>query len=91
MSDSISLLPGDVLRIERRYLVDGVVSTTTAEGQFAGVERVGSAEYVVIRGEDGETKLIPLANVSEITLVHVVERAPVAEEGGAAAWDPGVA
>lgn len=94
MSDSISLIPGDRLRVERRYLVDGVVNTAMAEGSFAGVQHVGTVEYVVLRDEAGETKLIPLANVSEITLVATTERAAGAAEAAAGraepAWDPAV-
>ena len=93
MSDSISLIPGDRLRVERRYLVDGVVNTAMAEGCFAGVQHVGTVEYVVLRDEAGETKLIPLANVSEITLVATTERAAAAEAAAGRAepaWDPAV-
>lgn len=93
MSDSVSLLPGDLLRVERRYLVDGVISMALAEGRYAGVERVGSSELIALRGEDGAVKLIPLSSVSEITLVSLVPResAHAAPPAGAPpAWDPGV-
>ena len=85
---------GDLLRVERRVLVDGIVNTTTAEGSFAGVQQVGSSELIVLRGEDGAVRLIPLANVSEITLVKAVQReAPPSHPAApkAPAWDPGVA
>lgn len=93
MSDDISLMHGDVLRVERRFMVDGVVSVHLAEGHFAGVERVGTTELLVLRNEAGEVKLIPLASVSEITLVQTVEREPAPQQASATvpAWDPGVA
>lgn len=95
MSDSISLLPGDVLRVERRQLVDGVVSTSLAEGRFAGVEHVGTSELIALRGENGEIRFIPLASVSEITLVQAEPRVAAGGAGDdaprAPAWDPGVA
>lgn len=95
MSDGFSLLPGDVLRVERRYLVDGVVSTTTAQGRFAGVERIGSTEHLVLRDEDGTVRMIPLSSVSEMVLVEAVQREAAAAAAAAnaprASWDPAVA
>lgn len=96
MSDGVTLLPGDVLRIERRFLVDGVVTTATTEGRFAGVERVGTSEHLVLEADEGQPgayRLYPLSAISEITLVKAVARATTApaETPKAPAWDPGVA
>ena len=94
-SDGISLVPGDVLKIERRYLVDGVLQKETTRGTFAGVQAVGSAEHIVIEGKGkgsakGKTRLVPLHSVSEITLVKAMPRQPKATPA-APAWDPGIA
>ena len=91
MSDGITLVPGDVLRIERRFLVDGVVQKETQQGVFAGVQVVGSAEHLVI--EKGKkrrtTRLVPLHSVSEITLVKKMPRTP-AKVDARPAYDPSV-
>lgn len=84
--EGITLAPGDLLRVERRYLVDGVVSTAHAEGRFAGVERVGTSEHLALK--DGESvRLIPLSAVSEITLVEAVPREKVAAVAAQDGWD----
>lgn len=69
--DDRGLARGDVLKVERRYVVDGVVTCVTDKGRFAGVESVGSVEHIVVEGKEG-TRMIPLSSVSEI---EVVERA----------------
>ncbi|HUR68384.1 MAG TPA: hypothetical protein VM370_04000 [Candidatus Thermoplasmatota archaeon] len=85
----LTLVPGDVLKIERRYLVDGVLQKETTRGTFAGVQAVGSAEHIVLEAGAGKkTRLVPLHSVSEITLVKAVPRKP--KETPAPAWDPGV-
>lgn len=69
-SEPVSLAPGDLLRIERRYVVDGVVTTVTDNGRYGGVQVVGSAEHLVLEDrERKEVRLFPLHAVSEITLV----------------------
>lgn len=69
-SEPVSLVHGDLLRIERRYVVDGVVTTVTDKGRFAGVQTVGSAEHIVLEDrERKEVRLFPLHAVSEIALV----------------------
>lgn len=75
MTDGITLVPGDVLKIERRFLVDGVVQKQTDRGVFAGVQVVGSAEHIVLqKGKRGTVRLVPLHSVAEITLVKAVPR-----------------
>lgn len=92
MTDGLTLIPGDVLKIERRFLVDGVVQKKTDQGVFAGVQVVGSAEHLVIENGSGKkkrrTRLVPLHSVSEITLVKAVPRRP--REATAPAYDPSV-
>ncbi len=91
-SDELTLVPGDVLKIERRYLVDGVLQKQTTRGTFAGVQAVGTAEHLVINsGKKGAVRLVPLHSVSEITLVKAMPRQPRPELPAAPAWDPGVA
>jgi hypothetical protein len=84
---------GDVLRIERRYLVDGVVQKLTDEGRFAGVQSVGTSEHLVLEDDQkAEVRLFPLTAISEITLLKPLPRAPpVAASSGPAGWDPGIA
>ncbi|HVM44614.1 MAG TPA: hypothetical protein VM582_01665 [Candidatus Thermoplasmatota archaeon] len=75
MSDGLTLVPGDVLKIERRYLVDGVVQKQTDQGVFAGVQVVGSAEHIVLeKGKRRTVRLVPLHSVAEITLVKAMPR-----------------
>lgn len=77
MTDGLTLVPGDVLKIERRYLVDGVVQKQTDRGIFAGVQIVGSAEHIVIeKGRKRTVRLVPLHSVAEITLVKAMPRKP---------------
>lgn len=84
--EGITLAPGDLLRVERRYLVDGVVSTAHAEGRFAGVERVGTSEHLALK--DGESvRLFPLSSVSEITLVEAVPREKPSVVPPSEGWD----
>lgn len=88
-SDGMTLVPGDLLKIERRFLVDGVLQKQTTKGTFAGVQVVGTSEHIVLEG--GKTKavrLVPLASVSEITLVKAVPRKPKVVP--APAWDPAI-
>ncbi|HEX2021342.1 MAG TPA: hypothetical protein VHH36_01405, partial [Candidatus Thermoplasmatota archaeon] len=72
--DAISLHPGDLLRVERRFLVDGVVTTALSEGRFAGVRVLGTSEHLALEGGGEEVKLIPLTAVSEITIVQSAPR-----------------
>lgn len=74
-SEERGLTRGDVLKVERRYVVDGVVTCVTDKGRFAGVESVGSVEHIVVEGKEG-TRMIPLASVSEIEVVERAKRAP---------------
>lgn len=88
MTDGLSLLPGDLLKIERRYLVDGVITRVTDQGRFAGVQAVGTAEHIILEGGKKKAiRLVPLHSVSEITLVKAVPRQPRAAPPS---WDPGV-
>jgi hypothetical protein len=93
MSQEITLVLGDVLRIERRYLVDGVVTKVTDEGRFAGVQSVGTSEHLVLEDDaKAEVRLFPLTAISEITLVQALPRQAKPAAGPApGAWDPGVA
>lgn len=86
----MTLVPGDVLKIERRYLVDGVLQRETTRGTFAGVQAVGSAEHLVIEaGRKRSVRLVPLHSVSEITVLKAMPRKPKAQP--APLYDPGVA
>lgn len=90
MSNELTLVPGDVLRIERRFVVDGVLQTKTDRGVFAGVQIVGSAEHIVLEGGEGVTaRLVPLITVTEIGVEQAVPRQP--KIVAAPAYDPSVA
>lgn len=94
MSHDLTLVPGDVLKIERRYVVDGVLQRKTDKGVFAGVQVVGSAEHIVLEGgKRTGARLVPLTTISEITVVKAVPRQPKPEDAPvrAPAWDPSVA
>ena len=87
--DGLTLVPGDLLKIERRFVVDGVMQKKTDRGVFAGVQAVGSAEHIVLEGGKRATvRLVPLHSVSEITVVKAMPRKPKAEP--APAWDPSI-
>lgn len=91
MTDGMTLIPGDVLKIERRFVVDGVMQKQTDRGVFAGVQAVGSAEHIVIEsGKKRAVRLVPLHSVSEITVVKAMPRRPK-EAAAPPAWDMGVA
>lgn len=63
-----SLRFGDVLKVERRYVVDGIVTCVTDKGKYGGVEVIGSIEHIVVDTKEGR-RMIPLSSVSEIHLV----------------------
>lgn len=92
-SDASPLNPGDLLRIERRYVVDGQLTCVMDEGKFVALERIGSAEHLVIK--DGkDVRMFPLHAIAEIKLVKAKRRSSkaVLETAAAAAvplaWDP---
>lgn len=93
-SEPQALAPGDILRIERRYVVDGQLTCVADEGRFEGIERVGSSEHLVLKGADKEVRMIPLHAIAEIKLVKA-KRRPKARPAAAgpaavAAWDPSI-
>ena len=92
-TDGIGLAPGDKLRIERRYVVDGQLTCVTDEGAFAGVERVGSHEHLVLKNGKKGVRMFPLTAIAEITVVKPARRARVAEpaEPARPAHDPSFA
>lgn len=67
---------GDLLRIERRVLVNGALTTLTDTGRFRGVEMVGSSEHLVLQEARRKTlRLIPLATIAEIAVVRATRSA----------------
>jgi hypothetical protein len=95
-SEPHALAPGDLLRIERRYVVDGQLTCVADEGRFERIEHVGSSEHLVIKGADKEVRMIPLHAIAEIKLVKAKRRskaraANAAGPAALAAWDPSVA
>lgn len=59
---------GDLIRIERRYVVNGNLTSMTDSGTYRGVKSLGSAEHLIIDDAE-EIRLIPLSSVAEITLL----------------------
>lgn len=93
-SDGIGLSPGDKLRIERRYIVDGQLTCVTDEGKFGGIERVGSQEHLVLKDAKKGVRMFPLTAIAEITLVRAARRArevQAAQPAQAARYDPSFA
>lgn len=89
-SDGPTLLPGDVLKVERRHLVDGKLARSTDQGTFAGIHVVGSAEHLVLEGGRKKgVRLVPLHTISEIRLVKAMPR-EVTTVAPAPNWDPSV-
>lgn len=65
---------GDVVRIERRYILDGGITSVVDQGRYQGVQATGTMEHLILKDKK-ELRLIPLASVSEITLVrHAPQR-----------------
>lgn len=60
---------GDELKIERRYVVDGALTSVTDKGTFQGLQVLGSTEHLVIEDGAREVRMIPLHSISEITVV----------------------
>lgn len=73
---------GDKIKVERRYVVDGVLTCISDKGVFNGIQVLGSSEHIVIEGKEG-VRMIPLATVSEIQL-----EGPVKRETPKPAFDP---
>lgn len=93
---SDGLARGDLLKIERRYAVDGDLKSVVDEGRFQGIQRVGSAEHIVIKDvRNKEVRMFPLSAVAEITLVKPARRPREAKAPEAVAptlpWDPSFA
>lgn len=90
-SDAPALAPGDMLRIERRYVVDGALTSVLDEGRFEGVERVGTSEHLVLKDKaTKEVRMIPLHAIAEIKLVRKARAKAAVEPAPAQAWDPSV-
>lgn len=90
MSSDLTLVPGDVLKIERRFVVDGVLQKKTDRGVFAGVQVVGTSEHLVLEGgKKVSARLVPLTTVCEITVVKAMPRQPPAAP--VPTWDPSIA
>jgi hypothetical protein len=99
-SETPGIAPGDLLRIERRYVLDGQLTCVTDHGRFERVERVGSSEHlVVVDAKRKEVRMFPLHAIAEIAIVKPARRgkragpAPQASEDSStgAPWDPGFA
>lgn len=99
-SESVGISPGDVLRIERRYVVDGQLTCVTDQGRFERIERVGSSEHIVIRdAKKKEVRMFPLHAIAEITLVKPGRKGKKSPEAiaepetptGPPTWDPSFA
>lgn len=93
-TETAAITPGDTLRIERRYIVDGELTCVTDQGRFLGLERVGTSEHLVIRDlKKKETRMFPLHAIAEITLVKAGRKGKkgTREAAGEAAGDVGVA
>jgi hypothetical protein len=99
-SDAPTLAPGDILRVERRYVLDGQLTSVADEGRFQGIERIGSSEHLVLRDSNKEVRMIPLHAIAEIKLVRHARRPRAKASSSAAvptgpaapaAWDPSFA
>lgn len=64
---------GDRIRVERRFIVDGVMTCVADKGVFHGVQAMGSVEHILLETK-GEVRLIPIPSISEIVLERATER-----------------
>lgn len=69
MMESNDMRVGDLIRLERRYVVNGNVTSLSDSGTFLGVASVGSVEHVVIDDVE-ERRMIPLDSVAEIQVLE---------------------
>lgn len=58
---------GDTLEVERRYVVDGSLTSVRDKGTFVGIQVLGTLEHLVLEAENG-TRMIPLVSIAEILL-----------------------
>lgn len=81
MMDDNDMRVGDLIRLERRYVVNGNVTSLSDSGTFLGVASVGSVEHVVIDDVD-ERRMIPLDSVAEIQVLEAAGE-PASDDTGA--------
>ncbi|HVL87957.1 MAG TPA: hypothetical protein VM681_08155 [Candidatus Thermoplasmatota archaeon] len=68
-----SIYLGDIIRVERRYVVDGVLTCVTDKGTYSGVQYLGSLEHLMLEDKEG-VRMIPLPTISEIFLEEAAPR-----------------
>ncbi len=79
-----AVAPGDLLRIERRYVLNGTMTTVTDTGRFRGIETIGTSEHLILQEARRKSlRLIPMTTIAEITLVRSAPRAEPAAQGDA--------
>lgn len=82
---------GDKVRVERRFIVDGELTTVEDRGVFHGVQAMGSVEHLLLETK-GEVRLIPIPSISEIVLEGVREKAAQQQaQPGGQGFDPSFA
>lgn len=67
--EALSVGLGDQIRVERRFIVDGVMTSVADKGIFHGIQAMGSVEHILLE-TSGEVRLIPIPSISEIVLEH---------------------
>jgi hypothetical protein len=81
---------GDRIRVERRFVVDGQLTSVADKGVFHGIQAMGSVEHLLLEA-GGEVRLIPIPSISEIVLETARSANAGARGTGPAAFDPGFA
>lgn len=84
---ALQLTLGDRIRVERRFVVEGRLTSVMDAGVFHGVQSMGSTEHVLLERQ-GEVHLIPLPSISEIVLEEAAQKRGPGAQG---AFDPSFA
>ena len=79
---------GDRIRVERKFVIDGVLTSVADKGVFHGIQAMGSIEHLLLESK-GEVRLIPIPSISEIVLEGLREKRQSGPE--ARPFDPGFA
>lgn len=86
--DPLSVGLGDSIRVERRFIVDGQLTSVADKGIFHGIQAMGSIEHILLE-TDGEVRLIPIPSISEIVLEGIEGKKHAAPSF--TGWDPSFA
>lgn len=77
--EALQVALGDRIRVERRFVVEGKLTSVADKGVFHGVQAMGSVEHILLETK-GEVRLIPIQSISEIVLEGANEKRSAGDE-----------